>query len=652
MLGISIFLRFALSCGLLYSFIFVRVPCALACSHYFQGHRERIAVILAIKMGDNSPETEQQSESRQKDEEYRDQYFSYAFLSLDSTSWISRHIDCFVSQSRGNRSVKEVCFYPYIFTGHDNEFWDKVGQAIGNLQELKTIYISCARKNDDGTDVSIPDWGELARILSHVRQKIRITLTGLDPWAVGEMQALAMAIRGHPTITSFGGCYNFPYFPYECLDSLYTALAALPALESITLTNRERRPEDEYALANSESLTELLRLPALRSVHFRHFSFTPALCQGTANALTEGTVITDIKFSECTFSAGECASILANGFSRNASVLSIIVQCDENVSALLDALAATLPVNSTLQDLSFTSDDDNDDDDDDVYVDWSPVFSDLGKNAGLKTLKVDGPYSMDQSLCTAMQNGIGMNETLESMELNHVPLCDDNADFWCRAFSFIRTNKALKSLTIRVKHVMEQPCSSAFRIHIATMLQDNTSLESLSIIRSWCGTDIINAEEYIVLVTMLQHNMTLRSLNLRGSFTLTTLTHDEDKQMAMLLKKNYALESLPGIDLKSEARDVGAVLRLNEAGRRYLIEDGFSVSKGVEVLSAVSNEINCIFLHLLENPTLCDRSAVETAASYSDSTDTDGSTSTVNTIGKREHGRAQNEVKESRRRLT
>jgi hypothetical protein len=40
------------------------------------------------------------------------------------------------------------------------------------------------------------------------------------------------------------------------------------------------------------------------------------------------------------------------------------------------------------------------------------------------------------------------------------------------------------------------------------------------------------------------------------------LTHDEDKQMAALLKKNYALESLPYIDPESEAGDVGAILRL------------------------------------------------------------------------------------------
>jgi hypothetical protein len=64
---------------------------------------------------------------------------------------------------------------------------------------------------------------------------------------------------------------------------------------------------------------------------------------------------------------------------------------------------------------------------------------------------------------------------------------------------------------------------------------------------------------------------------------------------------------------------VGAILRLNAAGRRYLVQDGSSVSKGVEVLSAVSEEINCVFLHLLENPRLCDRNAVEIVCTFESS---------------------------------
>jgi hypothetical protein len=140
------------------------------------------------------------------------------------------------------------------------------------------------------------------------------------------------------------------------------------------------------------------------------------------------------------------------------------------------------------------------------------------------------------------------------------------------------------------------------------MLQENGSLESLSVS---FDNNPIKAEVYFVLVIALRHNTTLKSLKLEHFDSSLTLTPDEDKHLAKILKKNYALESLPGIDLENEARDVGAILRLNGAGRRYLIEDGSSVSKGVEVLSRVNHDINCVFLHLLENPRLCDRRAVE-----------------------------------------
>jgi hypothetical protein len=91
---------------------------------------------------------------------------------------------------------------------------------------------------------------------------------------------------------------------------------------------------------------------------------------------------------------------------------------------------------------------------------------------------------------------------------------------------------------------------------------------------------------------------------------MVVLTRDDDRQMASLLKKNYALERFPIIN---QGGDVGAILRLNGAGRRYLVQDGSSISKGVEVLNKLKYDLNGVFLHLLENPRLCDRRAVETA---------------------------------------
>jgi hypothetical protein len=175
----------------------------------------------------------------------------------------------------------------------------------------------------------------------------------------------------------------------------------------------------------------------------------------------------------------------------------------------------------------------------------------------------------------------------------------------------------LKSLVVSVRDGDTESCLFAFCIGIAAMLQGNASHESLAV-QSWKRIKI-KAEEYLVLVTAFQHNTTLRTLRLCRNRS-DQLDDDENKQMATLLKQNYALESLPGTDVDNRVGDAGTILRLNGAGRRYLIQQGSSVSKGVEVLSLVKNDVNCVFLHLSENPRLCDRSAVEMVSGAGEST--------------------------------
>jgi hypothetical protein len=580
-------------------------------------------------MGDSTDSDTSGSETSQNDfndEKFaREQLLGESYLSLDegTISWIANNIDCFVSQSRGNVSVREVILQKHAFNGHGDDVWDKVGQAVGNLQALETLRIIYYKNHDVDSPTLV--WEILGRILSRVRQKIKVVLDSSDDWAVGEVQALGRAIRGHPTITYVETCYNLPY---ESMDSFYAALATLPALESVKLTLL-REIEDVMTLAQHESLTELLRVPSLRSVNFTHFDFTPALCQATANALIEGTAITKLMFSRCTFSAGECAAIMASGFRRNTSVSSI--QVDTRLDqALCNALASALPSNSSLRHL-------------DLSTDFSPVFSALGQNTGLKSLKVNLGW-MDETLCTAMKDGLEMNETLESLELNSVHLIDDNSALWCRAFSFLHTNKTLKSLLVHVYY--GESCLSAFRINIVAMLQENASLESITFKHTTFCKGRIEADEYVALVTALQHNTKLKSLSFHGHSTIR-LTDYEDKQMASLVKKNYALESLSNICWDG---DVGVILRLNGAGRRYLVQDGSSISKGVEVLSRVHNEINCIFLHLLENPRLCDRSAVEILTGAAESNGRSTSPNASSGGGKREQASAH-KGKESRRRL-
>jgi hypothetical protein len=559
--------------------------------------------------------------------------------------WILDHIDCFDRQARLNENIKELhlCFWQGFSNDNKEKMdWEKVGQAIGNLRALQTVriftptyqdkpgYVHVEGDEDEEDEDGLPDWEILAHILSHVRQKIEVSITDVLAWGTRESRLFAQAIHGHPTITRFdesrGG------FPNECLDTLYSALATLPALESIHLSKQQ---DDESTMAHPESLTELLRVPSLRSVNFKRFSFRPALCQATANALMEGTSITTLEFTMCSISTGECAAMIANGLGRNTSVSYIKIQpLDQGI---FNALATSLPSNSTLRrlDLNCQHFDDGYD------MDLSAVLLALGKNTTLKKLSIDGLGSiLDESLCTVIKDGLEMNTTLASLELDQVHLTDENSDLWCTALSFLRTNKSLKSLSVALERDATESCAAVFRTEIAAMLGGNTSLHSLSI-RSLKS---VYAQEYIALITALQQNTTLKNLTLQDYSTSCPLTDDEDKQMASFLKKNYALENFQGL-ITCFRGDVDTILRLNEAGRRYLVEDGSSISKGVEVLSARSHDINCVFFHLLENPRLCDRSAVEIGSP-------EGSPANCNGKREQEQDQTLKEAKESRRRRT
>jgi hypothetical protein len=191
-------------------------------------------------------------------------------LKLDDNSlhWILNHVDSFDRHVRLNETIREVDFCGYSGDGRDDEVWNKIGQAIGNLQALERLCIY-SDYDEEAVVVPIPDCEVLARILSHVRQKIKVRINGIRRWDAEKSKALARAIHGHPTITSFE---HGDDFPYEVLDSLYSAVATLPALESICLLRPQRYPpmlQDDAALARTksltESLTELLRVPSLRS---------------------------------------------------------------------------------------------------------------------------------------------------------------------------------------------------------------------------------------------------------------------------------------------------------------------------------------------------------------------------------------------------
>jgi hypothetical protein len=180
-------------------------------------------------------------------------------------------------------------------------------------------------------------------------------------------------------------------------------------------------------------------------------------------------------------------------------------------------------------------------------------------------------------------------------------VADFQVALWCRTLPSLRDNTTLKSLVIKAYDGFKHPDVSAFCIDTAFMLRDNNSLEVLNINTNGIGSDV-----YFTALESLQMNTTLKTLCLHPK--LDTISDDgKIKHLISLVKKNYGLESLDeGLIARDTTGELGTVLRLNQAGRRYLIEDVAPVAKGVEVLVAARDDLGCLFYHLLENPLLCD----------------------------------------------
>ena len=86
-----------------------------------------------------------------------------------------------------------------------------------------------------------------------------------------------------------------------------------------------------------------------------------------------------------------------------------------------------------------------------------------------------------------------------------------------------------------------------------------------------------------------------------------------DESILDSYRKNYFLEECDLEPWNPRPRNEAAsILRLNKAGWRYLVENRSSRARGVAVLEAVIDDITCLYLHLQENPLLCDTQVTST----------------------------------------
>jgi hypothetical protein len=406
-----------------------------------------------------------------------------------------------------------------------------------------------------------------------------------------------------------------------------SVLVSLPSLENVILeTFASAKPPPGGEL---RGLMNLLKSPSLRSIEFYKFSFTSDVSQALLVAFQEGSFVANLRFTECYLGkdvdyyddddydeddddgnedddqAGTVRA-LVRGLQRNSFVKTLSI-ADNDFDRLgrygfnglfCDGMATALLVNTTLVDLTLRVPSLEGDR-------WlQPLFISMRINTSLKSLHVNYFRFTDESVCESLRDMLAQNSVLESLTLQS-PECSDEIGVvsWHKTLPFIRDKTTLKSLTISFDEDEVDPNVATLCFNSVATLEGNTTLECLNI-----KTGGIDPDAYFTALESLQSSSRLRTLQLSPvSHALNSIWSAKMKELGPILRKNYSLEVLDeGLSAMDGTGEVGTLLRLNQAGRRYLITDSASVAKGVEVLIGVSDDLGCLFYRLLENPTLCD----------------------------------------------
>jgi hypothetical protein len=121
-------------------------------------------------------------------------------------------------------------------------------------------------------------------------------------------------------------------------------------------------------------------------------------------------------------------------------------------------------------------------------------------------------------------------------------------------------------------------------------------------------------ERIIEFIASIPKQSTLKYLSYSagddgGHHIRERFTMEQATALLDLIKGNYSLEKLDISDncFPDLKKEMDIIMRLNAAGRRYVVlGEESNVQAGIYVLSAVSDDLDCLFYHLRENPLILD----------------------------------------------
>lgn len=234
----------------------------------------------------------------------------------------------------------------------------------------------------------------------------------------------------------------------------------------------------------------------------------------------------------------------------------------------------------------------------DVYLSGEPTnrleegrpISELLRLECFKTIWIKpGDLSLEE--CKSLGEILSTNShQATELYLDSCNLVGHGGNLMAEAF---RHNTTLKSL--RLNDVSVDKC---FWDSLIVSLSLNSSIESLTL--NFCGKQSGVVNHVIELTAALaRRNGALKTLEISDLDKVCSLL-SRKYGLRQIIEQSYTLEHV-----KLQGREVfKSILRLNRAGRRYMLDDANSKEKCVAVLGKVSRNVPSLFFHLRENPVL------------------------------------------------
>jgi hypothetical protein len=201
-----------------------------------------------------------------------------------------------VEMGQGNDTVQDLVLYLYESYHRDC----KCLESLGNLRALQVLTI--CRDDGEGAYMYDPEetddilfWQALAGALGRVQHNIELRLRG-NRWLDITFTNFAVAMQGVSNIRTFHSCRDV--VTWESAAIFLSTLACWPSLENVTLGSFDSAAKPPPS-GELRGLTNLLKLPSLRSVEFNMFRFTSDVSRAMLTAFEEGWFVTNIRLIHC-----------------------------------------------------------------------------------------------------------------------------------------------------------------------------------------------------------------------------------------------------------------------------------------------------------------------------------------------------------------